>query len=128
MSTEPGNDAWAARLRELNTVSTISYVMHVFVAVVALIPGGQWGPVVLLFALVLDLVKRNDARDTWYFSHFLWRIRSVVWCGAAYVLTAPLWLLFLWPGWLAWLVISIWFVVRIVSGFSAMNDGRAMPM
>lgn len=127
MTAQP-HDPWADRLRSLNTVSTISYVMHIFVAVVALIPGGQWGPVVLLFALVLDLVKRNDARDTWYFSHFLWRIRSVVWCGAAYVLTAPLWLLFLWPGWLAWLVISIWFVVRIVSGFSAMNDGRAMPM
>ncbi len=32
---------------------------------------------VLVVALVIDLVKRYDARGTWHDSHFSWRLRSV---------------------------------------------------
>jgi uncharacterized membrane protein len=120
-------DPMAERMNTLNTVGTVSYVLHLLVAIGALIPGGQWGPVLLLVALVMDLMHRNSAEGTWHHSHFAWRIRSVLWCGAAYVLTAPLWLLFVWPGWLAWALVSIWFLVRIVMGFMSMNAGRPMP-
>ena len=115
------------RLRSLHTAGTVSYVLHLLVAVGAMIPGGQWGPILLLVALTIDLLKRSEAVGTWQHSHFAWRIRSVVWCGLAYLLTSPLWLFFLWPGFLAWLIISIWFLVRIVRGFLAMTDERAMP-
>jgi len=54
-------------------------------------------------------------------------LRSVFWAGFAYLVTLPLWLLFLWPGWLAWLLISIWFLIRIVRGFMGLNAGRDMP-
>ena len=30
-------------------------------------------------------------------------------------------------GWLAWLLISIWFLIRIVRGFMGLNAGRDMP-
>jgi uncharacterized membrane protein len=115
------------RLRSLYTAGTVSYVLHLLVAVGAMIPGGQWGPILLLVALTIDLLKRSEAVGTWQHSHFAWRIRSVVWCGLAYLLTSPLWLFFLWPGFLAWLIISIWFLVRIVRGFLAMTYERAMP-
>ena len=49
------------RLRSLNTVGTISYVLHLIVAVSAVVPGGQWGPTLLIVALVIDLVKKSDA-------------------------------------------------------------------
>ena len=114
------------RLQSLNTVGTISYVLHLIVAIGALIPCGQFGPVLLLAALVLDLVKRGDAAGTWHASHFRWRIRSVVIAGLAYLLTAPLWLILLVPGWIAWLCISIWFLYRIVTGMVAMNKGLPM--
>jgi uncharacterized membrane protein len=114
------------RLQSLNTVGTISYVLHLIVAIGALIPGGQFGPVLLLAALVLDLVKRSDAASNWHASHFRWRIRSVVIAGLAYLLTAPLWLILLVPGWIAWLCISIWFLYRIVTGMVAMNKGLPM--
>ncbi len=114
------------RLQSLNTVGTISYVLHLIVAIGALIPGGQFGPVLLLAALVLDLAKRGDAAGTWHASHFRWRIRSVVIAGLAYLLTAPLWLILLVPGWIAWLCISIWFLYRIVTGVVAMNKGLPM--
>jgi uncharacterized membrane protein len=112
------------KLQSLNTVGTISYVLHLLVAVGAVIPGGQLGPVFLIVALVLDLVNRDRAAGTWHASHFRWRIRTVLIAAALYLLTAPLWALFLVPGWMAWTAVSIWFLYRIVTGFMAMNRGQ----
>ena len=114
------------RLQSLNTVGTISYVLHLIVAVGAVIPGGQFGPVLLIAALVIDMVKRSDAEGTWHASHFSWRIRTVLIAGLLYLLTAPLFLLLFIPGWIAWTVISIWFLYRIVTGFMAMNRGESI--
>ena len=118
----------ADRLRSLNTVGTISYVLHLIVAVSAVIPGGQWGPTLLIVALVLDLVKRDEAAGTWHASHFAWRIRSVLVAAVLYLVTLPLWLLFFIPGWIAWTLISVWFLYRIVKGMVAMNAGRPMEI
>ena len=109
------------RLRRLNTVGLISYLLHLVVAVGALIPGGQWGPTLLIVALILDFVKKDDAVGTWHASHFRWRIRSVVFAFLAYLVTFPLWLLFVIPGWVAWLAISAWF--RLLYG----PDRRSAP-
>ena len=114
------------RLRSLNTVGTISYVLHLIVAVSAVVPGGQWGPVLLIVALVIDLAKRGEAEGTWHASHFSWRLRSVLWAGVLYLVTLPLWLLIFLPGWIAWAVISVWFLYRIVKGMVRMNAGRPM--
>ena len=111
-------------LRRLNTVGLISYLLHLVVAVAALVPGGQWGPTLLIVALILDFVKKSEAEGTWHASHFTWRIRSVLIACVAYLVTFPLWLLFLVPGWLAWLAISIWFLYRIVKGMARMNAGQ----
>ncbi|MEO0002345.1 MAG: hypothetical protein RLZZ22_37, partial [Pseudomonadota bacterium] len=40
------------RLRSLSNLGLISYLLHLIVAVGALIPGGQWGPTLLIVALV----------------------------------------------------------------------------
>ena len=104
----------------------VSYVLHLIVAVGAVIPGAQPGALLLLVALVIDLVKRSDAQGTWQASHFSWRIRTVLWAGVLYIVTAPLWLLFFLPGWLAWCVISLWFLYRIVRGMVAMNQSRPL--
>ena len=129
--TNPSNDpaldrATLQKLQSLNTVGTISYVLHLIVAVGALIPGGQFGPVLLIAALILDLVKRPDAEGTWHASHFRWRIRTVVIAAVLYAVTVPLWFLFLFPGWLAWCAISIWFLYRILTGLMRMNKGLPM--
>jgi uncharacterized membrane protein len=116
----------AERLQSLTTLGTVSYVLHLIVAVGALVPGGQISPVLLIVALVLDLVKRPDAEGTWHATHFRWRIRTVLIAAALYVLTAPLWFFFFVPGWLAWLAISVWFLYRIVSGMMNMNKGLPM--
>lgn len=114
------------KLQSLNTVGTISYILHLIVAIGALIPGGQFGTVLLLVAFIIDMVKRPDAEGTWHASHFRWRIRTVVIAALLYAVTAPLWLLFIVPGWIAWCVISVWFLYRIVTGMVRMNKGLAM--
>jgi len=114
------------KVEGLKTVGWISYLLHLIVALGAVIPGAQPGAALLVVALVLDLVKKNDAEGTWQASHFSWRIRTVIWAGVLYVVTAPLWLLFFVPGWIAWGLISLWFLYRIVRGMVAMNSNRAV--
>lgn len=121
---QPVHDA--QQLQSLNTVGTISYVLHLIVAVGALIPGGQFGPVLLIAALIIDVVKRPAAEGTWHASHFRWRIRTVWIAALLYALTAPLWFVFLVPGWIAWALISIWFLYRIITGMLRMNHGQPM--
>jgi uncharacterized membrane protein len=116
------------RARSLKTVGHISYLLHTIVAVGAVLPGVQASIGLLLVAFVIDLVKKDDALGTWQESHFRWRIRSVLWAGALYLLTIPLWFLFFVPGWIAWAVISIWFLYRVVRGWVNLNDNRPMVM
>ena len=121
---ETPDQAHLEKMQSLNTVGTISYVLHLLVAVGAMVPGGQMGPLFLVVALILDLVNRDKAIGTWHASHFRWRIRTVLIAAALYLVTAPLWAFLLLPGWLAWTAISIWFLYRIVTGFMAMNKGQ----
>ncbi len=114
------------REQSLKNVGHVSYALHTIVAVAAVIPGVQVSILLLLVAFIIDLVKKGDAAGTWQESHFGWRIRSVLWAGALYVLTVPLWLLFFLPGWIAWCLISIWFLYRVVKGWMALNDNRAV--
>lgn len=102
----------------------LSYVLHLIVAVAAVVPGAQVSALLLVIALVIDLVKRDDAANTWQASHFSWRIRTVLWAGFLYLVTAPLWFLLVLPGWIAWTLISIWFLYRIVLGMVRMNADR----
>ena len=116
----------ARRDDSLRTIGHISYAMHAVVAVCAVLPGVQASIVLLLAAFILDLVKRDDARGTWQESHFSWRIRSVLWAGGLYIITIPLWLLLILPGWIAWAVISLWFLYRVVRGWLALNERKPM--
>ncbi len=112
----------------LRTIGNISYGLHAVVAVSAVLPGVQASILLLLVAFILDLVKRDDARGSWQESHFKWRIRSVVWAGILYLVTIPLWLLLVVPGWIAWVAISVWFLYRVVRGWLALYERRPMPV
>ena len=113
--------------RSLKTVGHISYALHTVVAVGAVLPGVQASVVLLVIAFVLDLVKKDDAAGSWQESHFRWRIRSVLWAGGLYLVTSPLWLLVLVPGWIAWAIISVWFLYRVVRGWVNLNNHTPMP-
>ena len=110
----------------LKNVGWVSYVLHLIVAVGAVVPGAQASALLLIIALVIDLVKRGDAEGTWQANHFSWRIRSTIWVGVLYIVTAPFWLLGLFLFNPAWILISIWFLYRIVRGMLAMSKNRAV--
>lgn len=116
----------ADKAQSLKTIGWISYFLHLIVAVGAVLPGAQASIVLLLIALVVDFVKKGDAQGTWQESHFSWRIRSTLWAGVLYVVTSWLWLVFIVPGWIAWGLISIWFLYRVIKGMVAMNAGEAV--
>jgi len=118
----------AERDDSLRAIGHISYALHAIVAIGAVLPGAHASVLLLLIAFTVDMVKRDDARGTWQESHFSWRIRSVLWAGLLYLVTIPLWLLFLIPGWIAWIIISIWFLYRVVRGWLALSDRKPMPV
>jgi uncharacterized membrane protein len=126
MHTAPGADPRTDE--SLRTIGHVSYALHAIVAIGAVIPGVQPSVLLLVAAFILDLVKRDDARGTWHESHFRWRIRSVLWAAGLYLVTLPLWFLFLLPGWVAWFCISVWFIYRVVKGWLALNDRKPMPL
>ncbi len=110
----------------LKNVGWVCYVLHLIVAVGAVVPGAQASALLLIIALVIDLVKRGDAEGTWQANHFSWRIRSTIWVGVLYIVTAPFWLLGLFLFNPAWILISIWFLYRIVRGMLAMSKNQAV--
>ena len=115
------------RESSLKAVGHVSYLLHLIVALGAVMPGMQASVALLIVAFVIDLVKKDSAVGTWQESHFRWRIRTVLWAAGLYLLTAPLWLLLLAPGWIAWGLISLWFLYRVVRGWSNLNANRPMP-
>ncbi|GKS65594.1 hypothetical protein YTPLAS72_28980 [Nitrospira sp.] len=82
--------------------------------------------------MVLNYVKRSEARGTWLDSHFRWQIRTfwfgLLWmtlCGAFIVATLGIGLLLVW---LPITLVGLWFVYRIVRGWVTLADRRPMYM
>ncbi|MEN9539509.1 MAG: hypothetical protein RLZZ126_1744 [Pseudomonadota bacterium] len=63
------------KAQDLKTVGWVSYALHLIVAVGGVVPGAQASVTLLIIALVIDLVKKDEAAGTWQASHFSWRIR-----------------------------------------------------
>ena len=120
------NSSSSAEVEGLKAWGWVSYLLHLIVAVAAVLPGAQVSVLLLLIAVVIDLVKRDDARGTWQESHFSWRLRSVLWAIVLYAVTFPFFLLGLLIFNPAWVLISIWFLYRIVRGMVAMNKDQAI--
>ena len=115
------------RQQNLKTLGHISYFIHAVVAIGAVIPTAQPSIFLLLIAFAIDLWKRDESRGSWQESHFSWRIRSVIWAGILYVVTFPLFLVLYLPGAVAWAIISIWFLYRVVRGWLNLSSNTPMP-
>lgn len=83
-----------------------------------------------IIAIILNYVKRGEARGTWLESHFRWQIRTF-WFAALWVLVSLL-LMFTFIGIpLALGLIAIaglWVLYRVVRGWLRLNDRREMPV
>ena len=85
-----------------------------------------------IIAVIINYVKRSEARGTWLESHFTWQIRTFwsafAWAGAVFILGALLAILLV--GFAIWIVgfiaLGIWAIYRIARGWLALRDRRAV--
>ncbi len=83
-----------------------------------------------LVAVILNYVKRSEARGTWLESHFRWQIRTF-WFGLLWVTLCLLFVVAtlgigLLIAWLPLAVVGLWFIYRILRGWLALIDHRGM--
>ena len=118
VNATPGAPADAARLESLKQLTMVVYILQAASFLV-----GITG----IVAVVINYVKRDDTRGTIYESHFTWQIRTF-WWGLLWSVIgiATVWVLGL--GFLVLAVNAIWMIYRVVRGFLAWNDRKAMPV
>jgi uncharacterized membrane protein len=128
--TAPGNAP-----KSLVDWTQIIYGLHALSLVLGIVGSATiigaflFGPPSII-AVIMNYIKRSEVRGTWLDSHFRWQIRTF-WFG---LLWASLCMLFvivtLGIGMLiAWIplgFVAIWIIYRVVKGWMALKDGRAM--
>ena len=97
-------------------------VMHVLYALHTVAPFTLWSLSVV--ALIVNYIRRSDEQDPLYVAHHDYMIRTFWWAILWLVLSSPLYLLFIFPGALAWFVIGAWYLYRCIRGWLRFNDNR----
>ncbi len=108
---------------------TLSALMGVFTS--ATVIGQFVFGIPSIVAVVMNYVKRDEARGTWLESHFSWQLRTFWFAALAFVLiglfSLPL-VLLLGLGIFTWMlgafVVGIWILYRMARGWLRLKDGR----
>jgi uncharacterized membrane protein len=83
-----------------------------------------------IIAVILNYVKRSDARGTWLESHFRWQIRTfwfgALWVGLCLLFVAITLGIGLLVAWVPLGAVGLWFVYRVVRGWLRLKDRRPM--
>ena len=133
--TAPSLTAAAEPPQSLMTVTHIVYGLHALSLLTGIIGAATvvgafltgWPSII---AVILNYVKRDEARGTWLESHFRWQIRTfwfgLLWvtlCGILIVATFGIGLL---VAWLPLGVVGLWFIYRVAYGWLRLKDHRPM--
>jgi uncharacterized membrane protein len=113
----------------------VMYGLHALSAVIgilgaATVVGSFIFGIPSIVAVVMNYVRRSDARGTYLDSHFSWQLRTfwyaALWCILAFVFSAPLMLIFVgfFTYALAILVIGVWIIYRVARGWLRLKDGQ----
>ena len=83
-----------------------------------------------IIAVILNYVKRSEARGTWLESHFRWQIRTF-WFGLLWVALCLLFVILtlgigILIAWLPLGFVGLWFIYRIARGWLALTERRPM--
>src|SRR5690606_4939760 len=116
---------WTTLIYALHAFSLAAGILGSATVIGAFLTG--WPSII---AVILNYVKRADARGTWLDSHFSWQIRTfwygVLWvglCAIFVVVTFGIGLIFVW---LPLIFVALWFIYRIVRGW--MRLAARQPM
>ena len=99
--------------KSLKTLTTVVYALQAAGFVV----GITW-----IVAVVIDYVKRDEAKGTWLESHFRWQIRTFWWGLLWGVIGAITFLILI--GWFILAADTVWIIYRIVKGWLYLNDNK----
>jgi uncharacterized membrane protein len=83
-----------------------------------------------IIAVIINYVKRGEARGTWLESHFAWQIRTfwyaVLWSCLVFLVGLPLTLVIIGFGiWaIGFFLLGIWAIYRIATGWMRLNERR----
>jgi uncharacterized membrane protein len=116
---------WTQLIYALHAFSLLTGILGAATVIGAFLTG--WPSII---AVILNYVKRADARGTWLESHFRWQIRTF-WFGLLWVTLCLLFVvgtlgIGLLIAWLPMLLVAGWFIYRIGRGWMALNDRRPM--
>jgi len=85
-----------------------------------------------IIAVIMNYARRSDARGTFLESHFRWQIRTfwfaLLWVLVVLALSLPLMLVFVgvFTMWFGCVLVGVWVIYRIVRGWMALGDRRAL--
>lgn len=79
--------------------------------------------------LIINYVKREDAANTFVYSHHGWQIRSFWWYLVWMALGGVLFMTIVGipAAFLLWTVAWLWKLYRLIKGIVDLNDNKAMP-
>ncbi len=116
---------WTQFIYALHALSLLTGILGAATLIGAFLTG--WPS---LIAVILNYVKRGDARGTWLESHFRWQIRTfwfgLLWvalCVSFIIVTLGIGVLVMW---LPLAGVGLWFIYRIVRGWLALEGRRPM--
>ena len=83
-----------------------------------------------IVAVILNYVKRSEARGTVLESHFRWQIRTfwfaALWCAIGAVLALTL--VGIPIAWVLFVATGIWLAYRVIRGWLALRGGRPLAV
>ena len=128
-------EAGASPTESLVTWTHAIYLLHAFSLLTGILGAASvigafligWPSII---AVILNYVKRDEARGTWIDSHFRWQIRTF-WFGFLWVSICMLFVIMtfgigLLIAWIPLAFITVWFIYRVVRGWLNLNARRPM--
>jgi uncharacterized membrane protein len=118
---------WTMLIYALHAFSLLTGILGAATVIGAFLLG--WPSII---AVILNYVKRGEVRGTWLESHFRWQIRTF-WFGLLWVSLCILFVIFtlglgIFIAWIPLLIVSIWFIYRILRGWIRLSERKPMPV
>lgn len=123
----------------LVTYVHIMYALHALAAIIgittaATVVGNFIFGLPSIIAVIMNYVKRADARGTWLESHFRWQLRTfwfaVLWVAVIGLLSLPFMLVII--GFVTFgigvALIGLWLIYRVTRGWLTLREGRPMAL
>jgi uncharacterized membrane protein len=119
-----GLKAWTHVIYGLHAFSVVAGIVTPAFIVTGFLTG--WPSII---AVVLNYVKRSEARGTFLESHFSWQIRTfwfaALWC----VIGAVIWMTLVGipVAFGIWIATGIWVAYRVIRGWFKLTDNKPLP-